>query len=97
MEATKATVAIANGLMDQKRFDDVVKIGGKAIEAAGGLVTGNVEGAIAGTVSVVSDGVSVLVKNGDFIGNELARMKKWDETHNKDGSLKSPKLIILLI
>ena len=90
MEATKATVSIANGLMDQKKLDDVVKIGGKAIGAVGGLVSGNVEGAISGTVAAVSDGVSVLVKNADFIGSELARMKKWDETHNKDGSLKQP-------
>ena len=29
MEATKATIAIANGLMDKKRLDDIAKIGGK--------------------------------------------------------------------
>ena len=38
MEATKATVAVANGLMDKKRFDDVVKIGGEAINAVGKAV-----------------------------------------------------------
>ena len=38
IEATKATVAVANGLMDKKRFDDVVKIGGEAINAVGKAV-----------------------------------------------------------
>ena len=41
MEATKATVAVANGLMDKKRFDDVVKIGGEAINAVGKAVQGD--------------------------------------------------------
>ena len=35
MEATKATIAIANGFMDKKRLDDIAKIGGEAINAVG--------------------------------------------------------------
>ena len=38
-----------------------------------------------------------LPMNIGFIGNEFDKMKKFDETHNKDGSLKKTQLIILLI
>ncbi len=90
MEATKATVSIANSLMDKNKLDDVVKIGGKAIGAVSDLVSGKVEGGISESIATVSDGVNVLVKNEDFINKQLAGMRKWDETHNKDGSLKQP-------
>ena len=67
MEATKATVTIANGLMDKNKLDDVVKIGGKAIGAVSDLFSGKVEGGISESIAVVSDGVNVLVKNEGFI------------------------------
>ncbi len=69
MEATKATVSIANTLMDKNKLDDVVKIGGKAIGAVSDLVSGKVEGGISESIATVSDGVDVLVKNQDFINN----------------------------
>ena len=55
----------------------------------------NVPGVIIGGISTAGNVLGAAVSNVGFIGSEFDKMKKWDETHSTDGSLK--KLIILLI
>ena len=52
------------------------------------LASQNYTGAVSGAISTGVEAVNGLVRNAGFIGSEFDKMKKWDETHNKDGSLK---------
>ena len=88
MEATKASVFIANGLGDKERMNQAIKIGGEAIGTVSAIASQNIPGAVVGAVATGIDTVGALIKDADFIGKEMDKMKKWDETHNKDGSLK---------
>ena len=53
------------------------------------ITSQNIPGAVIGAVATGVDTIGALIKDGDFIGKEVEKMKKWDETHNKDGSLKN--------
>ena len=97
MEATKAGVMVANGIGDQERVNQTIKIGGEAIGAVTSLASQNFPGAVLNIVSTGIDSGTALVKNANFIGKEFDKMKQWDETHNKDGSLKKPQMLILMI
>ena len=93
MEVIKVGTSVANAVGDKEKLEDLGKLADGAIKVGTDLATNNFVGAITKGVALGTNTVSTLVKNKDFIADEVKKSKEWDAKHNKDGS---PKTLILL-